>query len=689
MIEKAQELWGFVKVTWSTRMDLMLIVPGLAVYIILMGLSISFQTPRAQLVQSTQSTVKYPSRLASLVDSIQAEQLEALNVLGSQNQNLADRDILRPFNKKIAATSLVLNDVLQSFQVDDSSGAEDPSVSPFFILDIAGLEEVRLLTRTRMLTPLDAIQRYGSFQLSVIETISAFSRSALPDKIRYGYAALAAARVAWQNAETQDVFAQVNANNALTNSTIISRIAQVSALEEVLYNRIAKRLAPELVSDAADNAFSLTSPSISNILGAATSNRTWPVNTTSSPAAYFTLLSNTRSSILSRFSTSDTEVSVLSSPIALCITCIVLAGVSVVFALHQIIQAAMEAQQDNSEKTNLQQLEASYDRIQAFVDNIAAVNVDGIKAIEGKHVHTVEREIYSLEAPVRQLLSFLHPAISRSGATGLLPVPSPNEATELFPRGLTPKSVTLLLIDMEGIHAKPTTESVKILPKEYAALQTAICQILDQFEGVVHCSVGSKIIALWNHAVCNDSESTACQAAVTIQRQVPSEFSFLKFAVVSGDVGVGVCGTDSLKSFSILGQLLPLGCLLLRLNRAHNTNIIVNDATFGKLDAQSFRTRPVEMVALEATTRRSVAFELVLGAGTGSDKDGRFAAWNEAFDEYRNGNTAQGKSLLKTYITQFGESKSAQRLMYLMNEELPRHCTFRYSDDGNVDNDLL
>ena len=76
-------------------------------------------------------------------------------------------------------------------------------------------------------------------------------------------------------------------------------------------------------------------------------------------------------------------------------------------------------------------------------------------------------------------------------------------------------------------------------------------------------------------------------------------------------------------------------------------------------------------------------------AGGGVDKEGRLAAWTEAFDEYKNGNTKQAKASLRSYLSQFGETKSNRRLLNLLSETPPQHCTIRYSDDAFLDDDLM
>lgn len=700
-MDKAKEFLGYVRLTITSRVDLTVLIPGLIIYIILMAISTTYVALRVKAVQNTQITRVFPKEFNILLDAVQSEQVEALKVLGSPSTaTITERDVLQGYDTAIGVTLVALTRIFSVYETKFPQQVDNEGVSPYMTLDLSSLEEARARVRRRQIPPLDAIATYRNVELSILESVATFSTTAISSRVLWSYGAVLAARLAWQNAELQDVYTNVAAAVGKANSVTVARVAQVQETEDVVYHRTLQRLFPDLLgSDRYAATFApAADPSRASLLAAVMSNTTWAMGTTKDIPTHLNLLGLLRNDIIQRFDLTDSRTASLVAPEILMIIAMILAGIAIAITCYQIGEAAHTEQKDKNEKTNIQALEDSHKRIETFVGSICAVDGDNIKVQDGKLVQNIEHDIYSLDAPARQIISFLHPAVSRSAATGLLPPPGRTHGAgamrhagkddQLFRTGLTGKSVTLLFISTENCHARPTTDSVKTLPKEFLNLQVAVCQILDQFEGVQHCSVGCKIIAMWNHNVCYDSESTACQAAVTIQKQLPTEFSHLRFAVVSGDAAVGICGTDSLKAFALLGQLLPLGAMLLRLNRIHNTTIIVNDVTFGKLDAQSFRTRPLEMVALESTLRRSPAFELVLGT-TGSDKDGRFAAWNEAFDEYRNGNTNKGKSLLKTYISQYGESKSARRLLNLMSEEPPRHWTCRFSDDGVVDPEFL
>jgi len=118
--------------------------------------------------------------------------------------------------------------------------------------------------------------------------------------------------------------------------------------------------------------------------------------------------------------------------------------------------------------------------------------------------------------------------------------------------------VTVLLVDIESAQGRPTTESVKTLPREYSRIVATVATAVEQCDGMVHHICCGKIIAVWGLLPCQDAETTACHAAVSILRTL-SDYTSLRCAVVTGDAAYGVVGTHTMKTNVILGQAISVG----------------------------------------------------------------------------------------------------------------------------------
>lgn len=263
------------------------------------------------------------------------------------------------------------------------------------------------------------------------------------------------------------------------------------------------------------------------------------------------------------------------------------------------------------------------------------------------------------------------------------------DAADLIPRKLRSVTVSLVAIDLENWQGRVTSETAKVVPREFVRFVGRVTQIIMQHGGVIHESSSSKMLAAWNLCDdCHETESQACQAVLSLHKTLSADYPTVKFAVVTGECSVGVVGTDSLKTLACVGPVLPLVGLLMKLNRVHGAVCVIDDITFAKLDGQTFRTRPLEVVAIDVQSRRTVAFELLTSASP-SDKDGRNASWNEAFDEYKSGNMERAKYLLRKWQQSFGETRSILRLLNLITEDPPRLCTYKHNDDGLLEDELL
>lgn len=242
-MEKSKGFWDFVKFTASTRPDLLLVVPGLIVYVILIGVSINFQLPRVQRVSSTANSQLYPFKLTTLLDRVADEEMIAVAFLNVNNLSQTDRDAIRQYDVAVAATDKAVQSILQSFQADRRDEVDDATVSPFLLLDTATLAQIRLNTQSRSSSTFEVTSSYNKFQLSAIGAISAISAQALTDQVRASYAMLASSKLSWLNAREQDLYRQVLRGGQKSNLTILTEAAYQVRTQRLLYQYVLRPIA--------------------------------------------------------------------------------------------------------------------------------------------------------------------------------------------------------------------------------------------------------------------------------------------------------------------------------------------------------------------------------------------------------------------------------------------------------------
>ena len=155
-----------------------------------------------------------------------------------------------------------------------------------------------------------------------------------------------------------------------------------------------------------------------------------------------------------------------------------------------------------------------------------------------------------------------------------------------------------------------------------------------------------------------------------------------------GNPGFGLCGSQTYKPYVVMGPAVDLGPLLLRMNSLHGTKTLVDEATSWCLDAHAFRTRPLEVIAVDRAAPHTVAYSLTL-ASQQLARDGLYSKWQQVFDTYRSGDAEGSRKALQEWSAVFGADKTSERLQTLLTESPPRFCTVQYDVSGCVDDALL
>jgi class 3 adenylate cyclase len=770
----------------GTRREPLLFIPCIILTLVLLGVNVGYTQTRYGKQSKAKDEEGMLPRLASFIIQSTNEMTASTTFLTFRNYSLTDRQQVFPLAAMQDKTLLLLQD-LQTFYQDHypmapaplrptTSGedAERRQQNPYEALSFSALRNIQYGVQQRGVLASDVIAFYDDLRLSALRLMGYFAAGQVPRANALLYASIKAAFMNTRNALDRIGAAQTEglAQAGVSSLTVASR----SHFDNIF---LRSQLLPLLTVDSA--SYNLASAALhlnttmAALAGSYEKTGTWnvqvagpytPTETLNNLTAMLTRIRNRyeASGSVTRNSDSYNYRSVILASTVMGALIVVLAAV-----VWRGIQAIIQEANDALETTQMLALEASYQRMVRFLTSIGTMHVAGIKSADGRNVQTVERDVYALEQPTKQLLSFLHPALAvlrtqyhqqqlaQNGVLTVVPtlgtgkgevagdVPSPSgslspqraassrnmaadanneemfalgatangtqaldgndsfvgkkqvrggmiddaDAIDLIPRKLRSVTVSLVAIDLDTWQGRVTSESAKVVPREFVRFVGRVTQIIQQHGGVMHETSSSRMLAAWNLCDdCHETESLACQAVLALHKTLSADYPFVKFAVVTGECSVGVVGTESLKTFACVGPVLPLVGLLMKLNRVHNAVCVIDDITFAKLDGQTFRTRPLEVVAVDVQSRRTVAFELLTSASP-SDKDGRNASWNEAFDEYKSGNMERAKYLLRKWQQSFGETRSILRLLNLITEDPPRLCTYKHNDDGLLEDELM
>jgi class 3 adenylate cyclase len=608
-------------------------------------------------------------KAAAVLEALIKEEGEAVRFLVTVPA--ADTDVYRAIGLLLTngATTSALATLHSAFEEEFPSYTSDNTISAILLLPRQELLDAQLTVRTRQCSPARAVAIYEGLKMKAFAMLMRYGSLRAPAHLQTRIVAFVSSQLEWLQELYEAVLEAIDDQQVLTSDTLslladvrhgwrytasmlfgfggISGELQGAILEGMLVDdRVGEYLASIIVYP---------------------SNWTLKVEPSTIPASTYTAaytaamqvtLSAVKEVTVDR-STNPHLLGIAYGASAVLLLCIVMALV-----LQHFIQKVIDRDDDIDREASEDALSNAYARMERFVASIWALHVKGsAHGSEARALHPAERELYTLEVPAKSLLRYLHPAASlfRSRL---------GDSSSPVPRQLISRRLTVVLIDLSCLHQAPTAESLKVMPEAVGALFGGVSTLVEQAGGCLHEVSGDRLIVVWNlTSDCVDSESVACTAVTNIYRTWCTDATPLRFSVVTGDVLAGVVGTPTYKAFTLQGALLQLGVHLLKLNKVHECAAIIDDVTFAALETQSFRAKPIEVVA-HADDSKGVAYELVLQSV--ADRDSRMLHWNEGFEEYKSLALTEATNIFLQYRDLYGGSASLHRILGLLMSDPPR-----------------
>ena len=626
------------------------------------------------ILQVEQQSVGFNSlapKAATVLSALIKEEGDAVKFL--YTVPVADTDVYRALGLLLTngATTAALAALHTEFEQKFPSYSGDDTISAQILLSASELQAAQLTVRTRQCSPSQAATIYEGLKMKAFAMLMRYGSLRAPAHLQTRIVSFVSAQLEWLQEVYETLLEAIDDQHVLT-SDVVSLLADVrqswryTATMLSGFGGVDGRLQAVLQEGmrADDRLGDYLANTIQYPYNWTLHVEPSTIPATTYTAAYISAMQITLASV------QEAHVDRMANPhllgIAYGASAVVLLCVVMGLVLQRFIQKVIDREDDIDREASEDALSNAYARMERFVGSIWALHIKGsAHGSEARALHPAERELYTLEVPAKSLLRYLHPATSlfRSRL---------GDSSSPVPRQLISRRLTVVLIDLSCLHQAPTAESLKIMPEAVGALFGGIATLVEQAGGCLHEVSGDRMIVVWNlTSDCVDSESVACHAVTNIYRTWCTDATPLRFSVVTGDVLAGVVGTYTYKAFTLQGALLQLGVHLLKLNKVHDCAAIIDDVTFAALESQSFRAKPIEVVA-HADDSKGVAYELVIQSV--ADRDGRMLHWNEGFEEYKSLALTEATNIFLQYRDLYGGSASLHRILGLLMSEPPRAC---------------
>jgi adenylate cyclase len=201
--------------------------------------------------------------------------------------------------------------------------------------------------------------------------------------------------------------------------------------------------------------------------------------------------------------------------------------------------------------------------------------------------------------------------------------------------------LTVMFSDVRGF----TTISEKLDPRELSNLLnrylTPMTDLVFKNKGTLDKYMGDAIMAFWGAPIhFNDHAKHACRCALQMidkLKELQAEFRAkglpeidIGIGLNSGDMSVGNMGSDTVRSYTVMGDAVNLGSRLEGINKEYGTRIIISEFT-NEAVKDTFVTREVDWVRVKGKTQPVRIFELVGENKVSDEKKKLIEFFNQGF----------------------------------------------------------
>lgn len=235
------------------------------------------------------------------------------------------------------------------------------------------------------------------------------------------------------------------------------------------------------------------------------------------------------------------------------------------------------------------------------------------------------------------------------------------------------KDITCLFSDVRDfttISEKLTATELSSSLNQYMGKMT---DIVFENKGTLDKYIGDAIVALWGAPLdLPDHPVHAVEAAIRMWEALPAINDDFKarglpifnvgVGLNSGECSVGNMGSNTIFSYTALGDNMNLGARLEGLCKYYGTNILISENTHERLPPGRFITRPIDSVIVKGKTKPVSIFEVIHGAHVLKTDEASFKSYVTAYSRYLNKDFAGALKELSVILASIPDDKPAQRL---------------------------
>ncbi|MEI8054317.1 MAG: adenylate/guanylate cyclase domain-containing protein [Bacteroidota bacterium] len=234
------------------------------------------------------------------------------------------------------------------------------------------------------------------------------------------------------------------------------------------------------------------------------------------------------------------------------------------------------------------------------------------------------------------------------------------------------QTMTVMFTDLQGFTKIGEQLSPTGLVKLTNRYFTIMTECIQAEHGIIDKFIGDAIMAYWGPPFISEDEqaAAACRAAL---RQKEAQIKFrselpellglrkdlpeinIRIGIATGEVVVGNIGSDTTRSYTVMGDVVNLASRLETANSQYGTVILISDVTMRMAETQ-MESREIDKIVFKGKSEPVKVFELLSSEGSlSSEMNEQRKRFSEGLEAYRKQDWRAAEAIFKELVDKFDD----------------------------------
>jgi adenylate cyclase len=235
--------------------------------------------------------------------------------------------------------------------------------------------------------------------------------------------------------------------------------------------------------------------------------------------------------------------------------------------------------------------------------------------------------------------------------------------------------MTVLFCDIAGF----TTISEQLSPTTLVKLVNSYFSIMTECikaeGGIIDKFIGDAIMAYWGPPFIQENQqaTAACRAAISMQKAMEDFRMMLpdivglrkdvpelniRIGLATGEVVVGNIGSETARSYTVMGDVVNLASRLESANKQYGTSVIISESTMRMADIR-IETMELDRILVRGKSEPVEIYELLsLEGALTAEKEQRRLRYQQALAFYRSQDWRSASAVFKELFDHHGDKTS-------------------------------